>query len=51
MTLREAEKVLIAATLGHAGGSVAKAAAILGINRTSLYEKINRYGIPKCPKG
>jgi DNA-binding NtrC family response regulator len=47
MTIREAEKVLIAATLEHTDGCMSKAAAILGIDRSTLYAKVKRYGIPK----
>jgi DNA-binding NtrC family response regulator len=45
MTIREAEKVLIAATLEHTYGCMSKAAAILGIDRSTLYAKVKRYGI------
>jgi DNA-binding NtrC family response regulator len=45
MTIREAEKVLIAATLEHTDGRMSKAAAILGIDRSTLYAKLKRYGI------
>jgi transcriptional regulator of acetoin/glycerol metabolism len=45
MTIREAEKVLVAATLEHTDGCISKAAAILGIDRSTLYVKIKRYGL------
>ena len=45
MTIREAEEVLIAATLEHTDGQMKKAAVILGIDRSTLYEKVKRYGI------
>jgi DNA-binding protein Fis len=45
MTIREAEKVLVAATLEHTDGCISKAAAILGIDRGTLYSKIKRYGL------
>jgi transcriptional regulator of acetoin/glycerol metabolism len=47
MTLRAAERVLIAATLEHTGWQVKTAAAILGIDRSTLYDKIRRYGIAR----
>jgi DNA-binding protein Fis len=31
--------------LEHTGGNVTKAASILGIDRVSLHQKINTYGI------
>jgi hypothetical protein len=43
MTIREAEKVLVAATLEHTDGCISKAAAILGIDRSTLYAKIKRH--------
>ena len=45
MTIREVEKVLVAATLEHTDGCISKAAAILGIDRGTLYSKIKRYGL------
>jgi DNA-binding NtrC family response regulator len=42
---RQAEKVLVAATLEHTDGCISKAAAILGIDRSTLYAKIKRYGL------
>jgi DNA-binding NtrC family response regulator len=44
--LVESEKVLIRRALDSAGGRVARAAEALGISRSSLYQKIRRYGIP-----
>jgi len=46
-TLEEMEKLLIAATIQHTGGNIKGAAAALGIDRSTLYEKIKRYGIPR----
>jgi DNA-binding protein Fis len=37
MTLRQAEKLLIVATLQHTEGNVREAARTLGINRSTLY--------------
>ncbi len=47
MTLQEMEKQLIAATIQRAGGNIKESAAILGIDRSTLYEKIKRYEIPR----
>ena len=47
MTLEEMEKVLITATLRHTGGNIKEAAGLLGIDRSTLYEKIKRYQIPR----
>jgi DNA-binding NtrC family response regulator len=47
MTLQEMEKVLIAATLQRSGGNIKESASILGIDRSTLYEKIKRYEIPR----
>ena len=40
MTVEEAERALIAATLRHTGGDKAKAAALLGIGVRTLYRKL-----------
>jgi transcriptional regulator of acetoin/glycerol metabolism len=47
MTLVEMEKVLITATLERTNGNVKESASILGIDRSTLYEKIKRYEIPR----
>jgi DNA-binding NtrC family response regulator len=47
MTLDEAERVLITATLKHTGGYIVRAAEMLGIDRSTLYAKISRYGIAR----
>ena len=47
MTLQEMEKHLIAATIERTGGNIKESAAILGIDRSTLYEKIKRYEIPR----
>ena len=47
MTLQEMEKLLIAASLERTGGNIKETAAILGIDRSTLYEKIKRYEIPR----
>ncbi len=47
MTLQEMEKIMIMATLQRTGGNIKESAAILGIDRSTLYEKIKRYEIPR----
>ena len=42
MTLVEVENLFIAATFESTRGNVSKAAALLGIDRSTLYEKIRR---------
>ena len=41
--LREAERLLIEATLHDTGGNVAWAARILQIDRSTLHKKLNQY--------
>ena len=47
MTLQEMEKIMIAATLQRTSGNIKESAAMLGIDRSTLYEKIKRYEIPR----
>jgi len=47
LTLQEMEKDYIAATLARLQGNVKAAAEALGIDRSTLYEKIKRYEIPR----
>ena len=47
LTLQEMEKDYIAATLARLEGNVKAAAEALGIDRSTLYEKIKRYEIPR----
>ena len=47
MTLREMEKQLIVATIERTGGNIKESAAILGIDRSTMYEKIKRYEISR----
>jgi DNA-binding NtrC family response regulator len=47
ITLQEMEKLLIAATVQRTGGNIKESASILGIDRSTLYEKIKRYDIPR----
>ncbi len=45
LTLREAERRLIERALAEEHGNVEQAAARLGISRSSLYQRIQKYGI------
>jgi DNA-binding NtrC family response regulator len=47
MSLQEMEKQLIIATLRQTEGNIKESAAILGIDRSTLYEKIKRYEIER----
>jgi DNA-binding NtrC family response regulator len=47
MTLQEMEKQMIIATLQRTDGNIKESASILGIDRSTLYEKIKRYEIPR----
>ncbi|HLK65532.1 MAG TPA: sigma-54 dependent transcriptional regulator [Bryobacteraceae bacterium] len=47
MSLAEMEKVLIAATLERTGGNIKESASVLGIDRSTIYEKIRKYEIPR----
>jgi DNA-binding NtrC family response regulator len=47
LTLQEIEKEYVTATLARLSGNVKAAAEALGIDRSTLYEKIRRYGIPR----
>ena len=47
MSIQDMEKILITATIQRAGGNIKESAAILGIDRSTLYEKIKRYEIPR----
>lgn len=47
MTLQEMEKQLIAATLQRTEGNIKEAASLLGIDRSTMYEKIKRYEISR----
>jgi DNA-binding NtrC family response regulator len=44
MTLRESERRTIEAALRATGGDKTKAAKVLGISRTALYDKLKRFG-------
>jgi DNA-binding NtrC family response regulator len=47
MSLAEMEKLLISITLRHTGRNITESAAILGIDRSTVYEKIKKYAIPR----
>ncbi len=47
MTLEEIQKQVIAATLERTGGNIKESAAALGIDRSTLYEWIRKYNIPR----
>lgn len=47
LTLEEIERHAIAATLQRSRGNIKAAAGVLGIDRSTLYEKIKRYNIPR----
>ena len=47
MTLQEMEKLAIMATLQRTNGNIKESAALLGIDRSTLYEKIKKYEIPR----
>jgi DNA-binding NtrC family response regulator len=46
-SLQEMEKELILATLQRTKGNIKESASILGIDRSTLYEKIKKYEIPR----
>jgi DNA-binding NtrC family response regulator len=46
-SLQDMERVVILATLERTGGNIKESASILGIDRSTLYEKIRKYGIPR----
>ena len=45
MTLQAVEEEFIAMTLASIGGNKKEAAAILGISRRALYNKLQRHGL------
>ncbi len=47
ITLQEMERQSIIVTLQRTGGNIKESASILGIDRSTLYEKIKRYEIPR----
>jgi transcriptional regulator of acetoin/glycerol metabolism len=47
MNLQAMEKVAIEATLRRTSGNIKEAASVLGIDRSTLYEKIKKYEIAR----
>ncbi len=47
LTLDDVEKLVIEATIKRSDGNIKDAASILGIDRSTLYEKIKKYGIER----
>lgn len=47
LTLQDLEKQAVAAAVERTHGNIKEAATALGIDRSTLYEKIKRYGIPR----
>jgi DNA-binding NtrC family response regulator len=46
-SLQDMERAVIGATLRRTNGNIKEAAGILGIDRSTLYEKIKKYDIPR----
>ncbi|HEY1493563.1 MAG TPA: helix-turn-helix domain-containing protein, partial [Candidatus Solibacter sp.] len=46
-TIQDMEKALITVTIQRTQGNIKEAASVLGIDRSTLYEKIKRYDIPR----
>ena len=46
-TIQDMEKALITITIQRTQGNIKEAASVLGIDRSTLYEKIKRYEIPR----
>ncbi len=47
VTLEEIERRHVAATLRHTGGNKRQAARLLGIARSTLQQKVRRYGLDR----
>ena len=45
MSLEEVEGVLIRKALGRYGGNVSRAAEALGLSRSALYRRMEKYGL------
>jgi DNA-binding NtrC family response regulator len=45
MTLEEVEKVLVQKALARVGGNVTEAAKALGLSRSAMYRRLERYGL------
>ncbi|MBP1595616.1 MAG: two component, sigma54 specific, transcriptional regulator, Fis family [Acidobacteria bacterium] len=51
LTLQQMEREAILATLQRTQGNIRKTAGLLGIDRSTLYDKIKKYKIPRGPSG
>jgi DNA-binding NtrC family response regulator len=51
LTLEEIQKQVVAATLRRTRGNVKEAATCLGIDRSTLYDWIRKYNIPRLEEG
>lgn len=47
LTLEEVENRVIAATLRRTHGNIKEAAGILGVDRSTLYDRIKKYNLPR----
>jgi transcriptional regulator of acetoin/glycerol metabolism len=47
VTLQDLEKQAITATLQRTNGNIKESAALLGIDRSTLYDKLKRYEISR----
>jgi DNA-binding NtrC family response regulator len=47
MTLEQAENQIIAATLQRTRGNITETATVLGIDRSTLYDKIKKHNLPR----
>jgi len=45
MTLEQAERVLVQKALTQQGGDISKAAKMLGLSRSALYRRLDKYGL------
>jgi DNA-binding NtrC family response regulator len=50
LPLREVERLVLEAVLRRTGGNVKAAAAVLEIDRTTLYDKMHRLGVARPPE-
>jgi DNA-binding NtrC family response regulator len=47
MTLDQVENQVITATLRRTHGNIKEAASILGVDRSTLYDRIRKYNLPR----
>jgi DNA-binding NtrC family response regulator len=45
MTIEEVEQLLIRKALGRFDGNVSRAAELLGLSRSALYRRLEKYGL------